>query len=193
MILANDSPRFTFANGDLGAISAKEVADDVDAFSPFPWDHFEVRLKRNGSKVVIYRITRRNETKEEPADVYGDNIPAWSSMVEDMDSVGGRRLIPNPEPEPWNQVYYDNHRGRYVIGAVRYFPLRLAYASTVHKTQGLSLDSVQLDINEGFLKEPAMTYVALSRVRTPEGLRIVGRENVFVSRVKAAKEVSRWL
>ena len=201
MILANDSPRFTYANGDLGTIVTTDPlhvthkagwAEASINHPDGPINHFEVQLKRNREKVVIYRITRRNETQEEPSNVDGD-ILEWPSMVENMLPTGGQNLIPNPDPEPWNEVYFDSYRKRYVVGAVRYFPLRLAYASTVHKTQGLSLDSVQLDVNELFLKEPAMTYVAISRVKTPEGLRIVGGENVFISRVKAAKEVSRWL
>ncbi len=189
MLLANDRPAFTYANGDLG-----KVVDnwETDIFTD-PISFFSVALDRSGVTVDIHRITRRNEVKTIPEGMYADSFEEWPSMVEAMSATGVRRLIPNPEPEPWKQAYYDSHRGRYVIGAVRYFPLRLAYSSTVHKTQGLSLDKVQIDVNGTFLKEPAMTYVALSRVCRPEGLRIVGRENVYISRVKSAPEVSRWL
>lgn len=185
MLLANDRPALTYANGDLGEIV--EVVTFVDAIIGFA-----VRLKRSGAEVTISRITRRNEVKDLPDDMATD-VVEWPSLVEKELEGGGIMLVPNPEPEPWKEPYYDSHRHRYVIGAIRYFPLRLAYASTVHKTQGLSLNNVQIDVNGVFLKEPAMTYVALSRVGKPEGLRIVGRENVFISRVKAAKEVSRWL
>jgi ATP-dependent DNA helicase PIF1 len=48
------------------------------------------------------------------------------------------------------------------------FPLRLAWAMTIHKAQGLTLDSAYLDIRAA--REPGQTYVAVSRVRTLAGL-----------------------
>jgi ATP-dependent DNA helicase PIF1 len=48
------------------------------------------------------------------------------------------------------------------------FPLRLAWAMTTHKAQGLTLDSAYLDIRAA--REPGQAYVAVSRVRTLAGL-----------------------
>ena len=48
------------------------------------------------------------------------------------------------------------------------FPLRLAWAMTIHKAQGLTLDSAYLDIRAA--REPGQAYVAVSRVRTLSGL-----------------------
>ena len=50
------------------------------------------------------------------------------------------------------------------------FPLRLAYAMTIHKIQGLTLDSAYVDIRAA--REPGQVYVALSRVRTLAGLHL---------------------
>ena len=51
------------------------------------------------------------------------------------------------------------------------FPLILAYATTIHKSQGATLDELWCDL--GSLWEPGHAYVALSRLRDPSGLHIV--------------------
>jgi len=52
------------------------------------------------------------------------------------------------------------------------FPLALAYATTIHKSQGATLDELWCDLRS--LWEPGQAYVALSRLRTAEGLKLVG-------------------
>jgi len=56
-----------------------------------------------------------------------------------------------------------------VVGAYRQIPLIHAWAVTIHKAQGLTLDDVRVDLGAGAFA-PGQVYVALSRVRTLSGL-----------------------
>lgn len=76
------------------------------------------------------------------------------------------RLI---ETEPMEWTIEDNGR---MLARIEQIPLRLAWAMTVHKSQGASLDAAVVDLRRAF--EAGQGYVALSRVRTLKGLFLVG-------------------
>ena len=71
------------------------------------------------------------------------------------------------------------------------FPLILAYAVTIHKCQGLSLDCAIIDLSKEVFS-PGMVYVALSRVRSLSGLHLIAfdPDSVMVSN-KCLHEVNR--
>jgi ATP-dependent DNA helicase PIF1 len=58
------------------------------------------------------------------------------------------------------------------VGSIEQMPIKLAYALSIHKAQGLTFDEVTIDLTKPCFQKGQM-YVALSRVRTPEGLRIL--------------------
>lgn len=133
-------------------------------------DTYHVELKRNGLTVAVAPITRRNEQKERPSD-----------------ELEAARLDGSRGP------FWDEDKKRWVLGEVCYSPVRLAWATTVHKSQGLSLDAVQINLTNAFFGSYAMAYVALSRCRTPEGLRIIGSADLLTKRVNTDPKVKNFL
>jgi ATP-dependent DNA helicase PIF1 len=184
MILSNspaDTPEEErYANGDTGHV----VSKDQDSGAII------VRLVRNGAIIPIFPIIR-HKSERDPAG-YDHLDPDESEHIYcDQKACGVDG--PGKRSGEWGVPSYNCAYGTWNTGAIKYYPIRLAYATTVHKSQGLTLDNCQVDCRDPFFGSPSMAYVALSRCRTPEGLVVVGTPEKLAERIKADPKVKRWL
>ena len=83
-----------------------------------------------------------------------------------------------------NTVVQQRKNGDYyskVIGSINYLPIRQGDSSTIHKGQGLTLEEVQLDVRNDFMRKlTGALYTGITRVVDYRGLRIVGSREQFI-------------
>ncbi len=113
---------------------------------------FDEEVLYNGEKGVVIDIDEKNEIIKVDFENKGVfEIERYSFDLVEYDYDGSEdKIIQN------------------VIGSIYQFPLKLAYAITIHKSQGLSIDNLAIDLS--YIFSPAQAYVALSRGINPENI-----------------------
>ncbi len=166
--------------------SPHELTAEIDGDFPahsFPTSESLV-LKR-GAQVMFLR----NDNSPDKL-YYNGKIGRVSEIHNDrivVDDPGGEDHPVEVKPVDWENITYrvneeDQTIEEEVIGSFSQFPLKLAWAVTIHKSQGLTFDRAVVDAEDGFAH--GQTYVALSRCRSLDGLVLsspIPRNSVTVS------------
>jgi len=93
-------------------------------------------------------------------------VTGFNTFGEPVVRTSGGKLI-SVVPMSWSI----EEEGK-IKAEIKQLPLRLAWAITVHKSQGMSLDAMEVDLSKSFVR--GMGYVALSRVRSLGGMKLLG-------------------
>lgn len=140
-----------------------------------------LRLKVNAVVMFVKNNFNRHYVNGTLGKVIGFDDDSNYPIVE---TVSGYRIIAHPES--W--AIEDDGR---IIASISQVPLKLAWAITVHKSQGMSLDCAEIDLSKAF--EHGMGYVALSRVRSLDGIKLIGINELALKVSEKAIELDEEL
>lgn len=145
-----------------------ELEDDFPE-QAFPAD--QVLLLKEGAQVMFIR----NDSMDKGKRFYNGKIGTVSRLEENKIWVTCPDLPDEIEvsKEKWENIRYSLDKANQqmkeeILGAFTQFPLRLAWAITIHKSQGLTFEKAIIDAGEAFA--PGQVYVALSRCSSLEGM-----------------------
>lgn len=173
--------RLTTHNNDANGINTSKLdalegqeynfeADIIDNFPPYMYPTDETLTLKVGAQVMFIK----NDSS--PAKLYYNGKIGKITEIDDtkiMVLCKGDLSPIEVKEEKWENIQYvvnneTKEIEQNVIGEFIQYPLRLAWAITVHKSQGLTFDRAIIDVHAAFAF--GQVYVALSRCKSLEGL-----------------------
>lgn len=176
---ANSQPNGRYVNGQLATLKGlTEDGRPVVVTDPRKLPDGTIA---DAQEIIVpwhYRISYRPASEQDQEDLY-PSIDKNKWWFEEYPRLLQEKILP----------FYNPFTDMVAQAVVRYFPLELGYAATFHKTQGLQFDNLQIDLRNRFAGRPQMVYVALSRLRTAQGLHIVGDPSLLARRIATDREL----
>jgi len=151
--------------GELIGFAAVKVDDSKDNSDPLIEEDISTDSETDTAKNAKNKSKDKANNKEKPK--------AKKPITQKMPVVrlnSGREVI--AEPEEW---IIEDETGD-VLASYLQVPLCLAWAITIHKSQGMTLDAAEIDLSRTF--ELGQGYVALSRLKSLAGLQLLGMNDM---------------
>ena len=154
----------------LAEIEAEEYTYEGTVTGKFEEKRFPVDLTLKLKVGAQVMFTRNDQHKR----WVNGTIGTVTKLAKDEIKVttgGATYVVPNCSWESYSYEYDKEERKmkKELMGTFTQYPLRLAWAITVHKSQGMTFDKLYLDLSRGMFAAGQL-YVALSRVRSLDGL-----------------------
>lgn len=152
-------------------LSQRDEQSDL-ASSPFRY------VNGDTGKIVKVRVVEDRDFYEPADERVGDNIMVWVQLDRNKDIVCVR-----------SRTFNFLNEKEEVVSSVYGVPIRLAYAVTIHKSQGSTIPKVLFDMSTlaSFPSREGLAYVALSRVRELDDLFIFGWNREWVQAPEQAR------
>ena len=156
---------------EMAALSADTFMFDAKVTGTFPEDAFptsrQLEIKKGAQVMFVKNDPDKrfiNGMLGEVEEVSDDNIRV---------RLSGKDNIVKVEPTAWENIRYHMNEETHKIestkiGSFMQYPIKPAWAITIHKSQGLTFDKAVIDAHEAF--SPGQAYVALSRCRSLDGM-----------------------
>ena len=126
----------------------------------------ELTLKKHAKVMFVKNNFDMGYINGSLGEVIGFEEDDQLGMLPKVKMTDGTTLL--VAPETWS---VDNEGGK-TIASLQQVPLRLAWAITIHKSQGMTLEAAEINLSHTF--EKGQGYVALSRLKSINGLRLLG-------------------
>lgn len=157
--------------GEMTKLDGDEYAFDAKVTGTFPPESFptaERLVLKKGAQVMFIK---NDPDKRFINGTLGEVCYLWKDKIKVR--IADMGVTIDVEPMEWENIRYqleetDKTVKSTTIGKFRQYPVRPAWAITIHKSQGLTFDRAIIDARAAF--SPGQAYVALSRCRSLEGI-----------------------
>ena len=164
----------------LAEIDAEEFTFEGTIAGKFDDQKLPVELNLRLKVGVQVMFTRNDQQKRWANGTLAKVVKLTKDEIQVRLDNGETHAVPCAS---WDSVSYEYDRElrklkKEVTGTFTQYPLKLAWAITVHKSQGMTFDKMSLDLSRGLFADGQL-YVALSRVRSLEGLFLSLAESTY--------------